>query len=359
MFDFLKNKKALSPILALLIVLGVTIVVGAVFYAWGNGLFNSSQQSTKSALEGTTSSITYAAGAIGVGVPKEIDVEGDLDLGDVLQYYYNGVLYDDPDKSEYVLNALAKDSQWGTLYDERIIVPVPLTLENYYDSTLTNVKIESDGATEVAGLTLKKITLNYNGQSYDAYLLCTNDGTPFKGILNRTGIYPDATWVGDDGKNYTSVYYILAPNSVTKIAAVNDSKDLSVTDVSQWGSSTNRQSMRLYAGGFNNFYYACAVNGSYYGDTLTATKFIGWNTGFAFNKYITPIDAKFYTSEWDVGTLHTGEKVSKEIFFFFGSSMGFQEEPSGVTPVKIPVKVVSDQGVYKQVDVNIVLKDRT
>ncbi|NPA63124.1 MAG: hypothetical protein GXN95_06190, partial [Methanococci archaeon] len=38
MFDFLKNKKALSPILALLIVLGVTIVVGAVFYAWGSGL---------------------------------------------------------------------------------------------------------------------------------------------------------------------------------------------------------------------------------------------------------------------------------------------------------------------------------
>ncbi|ADC69035.1 conserved hypothetical protein [Methanocaldococcus sp. FS406-22] len=358
MIDWLKNKKAISPILALLIVLGVTIVVGAVFYAWGSGLFNNSQQKTESALEGTTTTMAYDAGAIGVAVPKEIDVEGDLDLGDVLQYYYYGVLYNSSDASKYKLNALAKDSSWGTLYDERIIVPVPISLENYYDSALTNVKIESDGTNEVAGLTLKKITLNYNGQSYDAYLLCTNDGTPFKGILNRTGIYPDATWVGDDGNNYTSVYYILAPNSVTKVAAVNDSKDLSVTDVSQWGDSTHRQSMRLYAGGFNNFYYACAVNGSYSGDTLTATKFIGWNTGFAFNKYITPIDAKFYTSEWDVGTLHSRERVSKDIYFFFGSSMGFQEETSGVTTVNIPVKVVSDQGAYKQVDVKIVLKDR-
>ncbi|AAB99412.1 TPA: hypothetical protein HA335_04135 [Methanocaldococcus jannaschii] len=345
MFEWMKNKKAISPILALLIVLGVTIVVGAVFYAWGSGLFNNSQQSTQSALEGTTSTITYAAGAIGVGVPKEIDVEGDLDL-----------TYPTPD---YKLSHLTT-TDYGS-YDERLIVPVPLTLENYYDSTLTNVKIESDGATEVAGLTLKKITLNYNGQNYDAYLLCTNDGTPFKGILNRTGIYPDATWTGDDGNNYTSVYYILAPNSVTGVAAVDGSKDLSVTTAKKWPYSQNDvQSMRLYAGGFNNMWYACAVNGSYssWTNTLTATKFIGWNTAQAFYKYKTPIDAKFYTSEWDVGTLHKGEKVSKEIFFFFGSSMGFQEEPSGETTVKIPVKVVSDQGVYKQVDVNIVLKDR-
>jgi len=352
MFDFLKNKKALSPILALLIVLGVTIVVGAVFYAWGSGLFNSSQQSTKSALEGTTSSITYAAGAIGVGVPKEIDVEGDLDLD-----------YPTPD---YKLDS-GYDSYYNkyTRYaDERIIVPVPLTLENYYDSTLTNVKIESDGATEVAGLTLKKIKLNYNGQNYDAYLLCTNDGTPFKGVLNKTGIYPDATWLGDDGNNYTSIYYILAPSSVTGAAAVNVSLSgdacLSVLGKNNWGDYYPYfQSMRLYAGGFNNFYYACAVNGSFDGSTLTATQFIGWDTGKGFNRYVTPIDAKFYTSEWDVGTLHTGERKSTEIFFFFGSSTGFQEEPSGVTPVKIPVKVVSDQGVYKQVDVNIVLKDRT
>jgi len=345
MFDFLKNKKALSPILALLIVLGVTIVVGAVFYTWGSGLFESTQETTQTSLEDTASTMSYSAGVIKIGIPREIDVEGDLDL-----------TYPTPD---YKLSHLTT-TDYGS-YDERLIVPVPITLENQYGSTLTNVKIKSDGASEVAGLTLKKITLSYNGQNYDAYLLCTNDGTPFKGILNGSGIYPDTTWVGDDGNNYTSIYYILAPNSVTGVAAISKNKNLSVTDAKKWPyGPSDVQSMRLYAGGFNNMWYACAVNGSYnkWSNTLTATKFIGWNTAYAFYKYSAPIDAKFYTSEWNVGTLHKGERVSKEIFFFFGSSMGFHEEPSGETTVKIPIKVVSDQGAYKQVDVKIVLKDR-
>ncbi|CAB3289167.1 conserved protein of unknown function [Methanocaldococcus lauensis] len=346
MVDWLKSKKAMSPILALLIVLGVTIVVGAVFYAWGSGMFESSQEKTKSALEGTTSTIAYDAGAIGVSVPKEIDVEGDLDLGDTLQSSWG----DYPGASKYVLNALAKDSNWGTLYDERIIVPVPITIENYYDSALTNVKIQTEGAKEIAALQLKKTTItDAAGNSYDAYVLCDKDGNEFTGIINRTGIYPGATWVGDDGKNYSSIKYIFALPSVTKINAIIDSKDLSVTDAKEWGDSTHRQSMRLYAGGFNNFYYACAVNG---------TKFIGWNTGWAFNKYNNPTDAYFFTNEYNVGTLQPGQKVTKEIFFLFGASMGFKIGEDMEETVNIPVKVVSDEGVYKQVDVKITLHDR-
>ncbi|ACV23926.1 archaellin/type IV pilin N-terminal domain-containing protein [Methanocaldococcus fervens] len=348
MLDLLKNKKALSPILALLIVLGVTIVVGAVFYAWGGGLFETGQEKTKSAIEGTTSSMAYDAGAIGVSVPKEIDVEGDLDLGDVLQTSYG----DYPDYSKYKLNALAKDSEWGTLYDERIIVPVPITIENYYDSALTNVKIQTEGAEEIAALQLKKTTItDAAGNSYEAYVLCDKDGNEFTGIINRTGIYPGATWVGDDGNNYSSIKYIFALPSVTGVAAVNDSKDLSVTDVSTWGSSTYRQSMRLYAGGFNNFYYACAYDTS-------AKKFIGWNTGWAFNKYDNPTDAYFYTNEYKVGTLQPGQKVQKEIYFLFGASMGFNIGESLKRTVEIPIKVVSDEGVYKQVNVKITLHDR-
>jgi len=341
MFDFLKNKKALSPILALLIVLGVTIVVGAVFYAWGNNLFGSSQEKTKSAMEGTTSSIAYDAGAIGVAVPKEIVVEGDLDLGDSTPW---------GPYSKYKLSALAKDSSYGTLYDERIIVPVPITIENYYNSPLTNVKIQTEGAEEIAALQLKKTTItDAAGNSYEAYVLCDKDGNEFTGIINRSGIYPGATWVGDDGNNYSSIKYIFAPTSVTKVNAINDNKDLSATDIKTWGDSTHRQSMRLYMGGFNNFYYACAVNG---------TKFIGWNTGWAFNKYKNPTDAYFYTNEYDVGTLHPGQKVQKEIYFLFGASMGFNIGESLKRTVEIPVKVVSDEGVYKEIKVKITLHDR-
>jgi hypothetical protein len=341
MLDWMKSKKAMSPILALLIVLGVTIVVGAVFYTWGSGIFDNSQGKTQSAIEGTTSTMAYDAGAIGIALPKEITVEGDLDLGDETPY---------GPYSKYKLSAKAHSSTYGTLYDERIIVPVPITIKNYYDSALTNVKIQTEGAKEIVALQLKKTTItDAAGTSYDAYVLCGKDGNEFTGILNRTGIYPGVTWEDEDGTTHSDIKYILAPNSVTGVAAVDDSKDLSVTDKSQWGSSTNRQSIKLYAGGFNNFYYACAMSGSTY---------IGWNSGNAFNKYNTPIDAYFFTNEYDVGTLNAGQEVSKEIYYLFGSSMGFNIGEDLTETVDLPIKVVSDEGVSKQVNVKITLNDR-
>jgi|GEM_PF-3388357 len=175
MFDFLKNKKAISPILALLIVLGVTIVVGAVFYTWGSGLFESSQDKTKSAMEGQAA--TMSSDVLPYYV--KVGIVGHDESPATFEYISTGVDADN-DKTIKYGEPYKPEKYTNCLKDERVIFEVPIYVRNNaQDKILKGVTAKVLG---LSGHLWWAFHLKYDDTN-DQYELLKRDDSVFKGYI--------------------------------------------------------------------------------------------------------------------------------------------------------------------------------
>ncbi|ACV23925.1 archaellin/type IV pilin N-terminal domain-containing protein [Methanocaldococcus fervens] len=195
MLDFFKNKKAISPILALLIVLGVTIVVGAVFYAWGGGLFESSQEKTQAAVKGA--SATMSSDVLPYYV--KVGIVGHDESLATFEYVSTDVDADN-DKAIKKAASYKPGTYTGCTKDERVIFEVPIYIRNNaQDKTLKGVTAKVLG---LSGHLWYALHLKYD-ETNDQYILCKKDDTEFVGYIGATAVKEDST----------GLKYVFAPGS--------------------------------------------------------------------------------------------------------------------------------------------------
>ena len=175
MVDWLKSKKAMSPILALLIVLGVTIVVGAVFYAWGSGMFESSQEKTKSAMEGQAATMSNDV----IPYYVRVGVVGHDESPATFEYVSTGVDADN-DKTIKYGEPYKPDKYTKCLKDERVIFEIPIYIRNNaQDKTLKGVTAKVLG---LSGHLWWALHLKYD-EANDQYVLLKGDDSTFTGYI--------------------------------------------------------------------------------------------------------------------------------------------------------------------------------
>ncbi|WP_457613664.1 archaellin/type IV pilin N-terminal domain-containing protein [Methanocaldococcus sp.] len=358
MFDFLKNKKALSPILALLIVLGVTIVVGAVFYAWGNGLFSSSQQKTQGALEGTTSNMFYDANAIRVSATcinniKHQEVDDDSSwLGFPAGNGYIGI----PSTSSWGSNAVYNTKYGTVFYDERFIIQIPVTIDTQ-DYKLTGVKVIG-GTPEIVNMggTYTTAFKNSDVKFYaywlhlnDNYQLLDKNGDVFVGYINSSGMYEVSSGYVVAWNQTRDTYGELS----SKVGVLNESQWTAVDSTTgiapiletTWPmNDTACSNVKLYTASGEEFKPAFG-NG-----TLVATWFLKPKA----------LDSLFNNPEYVIGTLQKNSETTVNTYLFFNTIKlpnykGTTND--GWMTFEVPLKVTSNEGVSKVVKVEFTVYD--
>ncbi|WP_244409407.1 archaellin/type IV pilin N-terminal domain-containing protein [Methanocaldococcus jannaschii] len=355
MMDWLKNKKAISPILALLIVLGVTIVVGAVFYAWGSNLFGNSQEKTQAAVEGTATNMFYDAGAIRVAATCIDKIRyQDADDSDSWLGYPNGNgKIAKPSTSNGCYN-----STYGTVfYDERFIVEIPVTIDTQ-DYKLTGVKVVG-GIPKIVdmGGTYTNAFEDISAKFYafwlhlnDNYQLLKKDGTLFVGYVNKSGMFE------------VSNGYVIAWNQ-TRDTYGKLASSVGATSDSSWDAVNTTTGVAPLVETSWPYYGTYCSNVKLYTATGEELK-PGFGSGTLVAQWFcssaTYLDKLFNNPEYVVGTLPKNSEKTVKTYLFFNTLYLPNYKGStndGYVTFEVPLKVVSNEGVTKEVKVKFTVYD--
>ncbi len=357
--NWIKNKKAMSPILALLIVLGVTIVVGAVFYAWGSGLFNSTQEKTQGAVEGTANNMFYDTNAIRVAatcINKIRDQEVD-DGNSCLGYPDGNGLISIPSSSSYAPNAVYNSSYGTVYYDERFIVEIPVTIDTQ-DYKLSGVKVIG-GTPKItdAGGTYTKYFQNVNPKFYSYWLhlnknyqLLDKNGNVFVGYVNSTGMYE------------VSNGYMIAWNQ-TRDTYGELSSSAGVLNESKWTLVNSTTGVAPLLKTAWPMYKTCCSNVKLYtstGEQLKPAFGNGTLVATWFCNSPTYLDSLFNNPEYVVGTLPKNSENTVNTYLFFNRIYlpNYQGTTNdGYVTFEVPLKLTSNEGVTKEVNVKFTVYD--
>lgn len=325
----------MSPILAILIVLGVTIVVGAVFYAWGNGLFNDTQDTTTKELSGVTNTMaTDSSGKmLSFDIPETVNTKGfaDMDNNNVLDGPYNASNY---------------------LRDDKFIQQIPVTITYNGPTTLKNVKIAAGdyevttGGYDSYGYKSPEIYwLHFNKLDDGSYQLMFKDDTEYIGNMtaNCSG------WVsglpfGPDGTDKSSYKYIFEPKRNNYNLRIYDFSGRCYT-LFEVNATDSTKKTEL----FNWHTYNDADSN---GDGIPDDK--SYAVAKAFNSY-KMLDEYFSSPEYKVGTLKQGDQKTVDMYMYF-QYLGLRDEdenPVEQAVLKVPITISSDVGVLKTTEVTV------
>ncbi len=332
MLDWMKNKKAMSPILALLIVLGVTIVVGAVFYTWGSGLFNNTQDTTSKEVGGVTNTMTTdsAGKMISLSIPTEVNTKGfgDLDGDNVLDGPYNAS---------------------GYLRDDKFIQQIPVTITYNGVTPLKNVKVVAGdyevtvGGYDNYGYKSPEIYwLHFEKLDNGYYQLMFKNDTVYKGNMTANcSTFPTLGLpFGPDGTDKSSYTYDFEPKRNNYNLRLYDAAGRCYS-LFQVNSSENVALFDWHP--YNN---ALNANGIPVDKSYAVAK--------AFNSY-KMLDNYFSSPSYNVGDLKQGDQKTIDMYMYF-QYLGLYDankNPVDQATIKVPITISSNVGVLKTTDITV------
>ncbi|WP_457613588.1 hypothetical protein, partial [Methanocaldococcus sp.] len=307
----------------------------AVFYAWGSGLFNGTQETTSKEIGGVTNTMaTDSAGKMmSVDIPDIVNTKGfaDLDKDNILDGPYN---------------------YSGYLRDDKFIQEIPITITYNGVTPLTNVKVvagdyevtaggyDNNGyeASEIYWLHLKKL-------DDGSYQLMFKDDTEYKGNMTakKNGWIWDGLPFGPDGTDKSSYIYKFEPKRNDYNLRLYDFAGRCYTLFEVNATNTSQQTDLFNWHSYNN---ATDANGIPLDKSFAVAE--------AFNSY-KMLDDYFSSPEYVVGDLKQGDQKTISMYMYFQYLGLYDKDGNTVNQatIKVPITIKSDVGVLKTTEITV------